>query len=132
MRFGTECWTNLEDPLQRPDHDLLVELWALSEIGRPPEVVDGKDVGPALGRGLEQLRGRNFREALFDERVAKSLQRRAQEALRRAAGGMAQRHRRMIEPGRKLRGHHGPKEFHGRLFVPRTDHVDRRVMDFHP
>ena len=45
VRLGPEDRPDLVDPLEDPDQHLLVELRALGEVRRPPEVVDLEHVG---------------------------------------------------------------------------------------
>ena len=63
VRLGAEDRADLEDALEDADHDLLVELRALRQVGRPAEVVDGEDVGPALGGRGDELRRLDLDEA---------------------------------------------------------------------
>ena len=53
--FGAEDGADLEDAFEDADHDLLVELGALRQVGGAAEVVDGEDVGAALGGGGDEL-----------------------------------------------------------------------------
>src|ERR1051326_7157863 len=56
VRLGPENRTDLKDPLEDADHDLLVKLRALRQVSGPPEVVELEDVGPALGSCRNDLR----------------------------------------------------------------------------
>jgi hypothetical protein len=76
--LGPEGRAGLVDPLEHPDHDLLVELRALRQVGRPAEVVEREDVRAALGRGADDLRR-------LDLGVAEPVERRA-EAGQRCGG----------------------------------------------
>src|SRR5260221_7029186 len=55
MWFSAENRADLEDTLKDTDHDLLVELWALSQVCRSPKVVELEDVGAALGSRGDNL-----------------------------------------------------------------------------
>ena len=74
MRLGAEDRADLVDPLEDPDQLLLVELRALGEVRRSAEVVDGEDVGAALGGGLHQLGGVDLGEAVGVEGLAEAAQ----------------------------------------------------------
>jgi len=91
----------LEDTLVHTDHDLLVELWALREVRRATEVVDGEDVGAALGGGRDELRRRDLGEAETLERPAETAKSRCGDLERRPAGRMAKRNRRMVQNHRE-------------------------------
>jgi hypothetical protein len=48
-RLCPECWADLEDPIETCGHEhLLIQLWALCQIGRLAEVVDLKQGRSAL------------------------------------------------------------------------------------
>ena len=63
VRLGPEDRSHLEHALENAHHDLLVELRALRQIGLAVEVLHPKDVGPALGGRLHQLRRLDLGEA---------------------------------------------------------------------
>src|SRR3979411_664161 len=54
--FGPEDGSHLEHPLVDADHDLLVELRALRQVGGSAEIVDPEHVGAALRGRPNQLR----------------------------------------------------------------------------
>ena len=70
VRLSTEDRGHLVDALEDADHDLLVELRALRQVGALAEVVDGKDVGPALGGGGNKLGRLDFGKAAPVQRLA--------------------------------------------------------------
>ena len=63
VRLGAEDRPDLVDALEDADQLLLVELRALGEVRRAPEVVDLEDVGAGLGRRRHELRGLDLGEA---------------------------------------------------------------------
>ena len=67
--FRPEYGTHLEDPLEYPNHGLLVELGGLGQVGFLAKVVQPEDVGAALRPGMDDLRGVDFSEALAGEVV---------------------------------------------------------------
>jgi hypothetical protein len=97
VRLGAEDRSRLVDALEDADHRLLVELRALRQIRGSTEVVDGEDVGAALGRGGDDLRGLDLGEAQPVERVPKACNRGGSEAEDRLLARMAQRERREVE-----------------------------------
>ncbi len=46
--FSAKDRCNFKDAFKDADHDLLIELWALRQIGRPAKVIDGEQVGSTL------------------------------------------------------------------------------------
>ncbi len=88
VRLGAEDRPDLVDPLEDADQLLLVELRALGEVRRPAEVVDREDVGAALGRGLDELRGVDLGEAEAVEGAAEAAQAGRGELPLRALGRM--------------------------------------------
>ncbi len=49
VRLGAKDRSNLEDALEDANHDLLVELRTLRQVGGPSKVVQREDVRAALG-----------------------------------------------------------------------------------
>ena len=68
VRLGPEHRPDLVDALEDADHHLLVELRALGQVRRAAEVVEREDVGAALGRRADDLRGVDLDEAARVER----------------------------------------------------------------
>ena len=62
--FGAEDGADFEDAFEDADHDLFIELGALGQVGGAAEVVDGEDVGAALGGGGDELGGLDLGKAL--------------------------------------------------------------------
>ena len=95
VRLGAEHGSDLVHALEHADHDLLVELRALGEVGGPPEVVEGEDVGAALGGRRDDLRGLDLGERERVEGRAEARRSRPPPpgTPRAAAGGAARRAR---------------------------------------
>src|SRR5579884_1980133 len=62
--LGPERVPHLEDALEDTDHDLLIELRALGQIGMAVEVLHSEDVGPALGGGADDFGRADLGEVL--------------------------------------------------------------------
>ena len=97
VRLGAPDLPGLVDPLEDADHRLLVELRALCEERRPAEVVEPEDIRAALGRGADDLRRRDLREAERVERAAKAGDRSRQNLELRPLARMAPCERRVIQ-----------------------------------
>ena len=119
VRLGAEHRPGLVHPLEHPDHDLLVQLRALSEVRAPAEVVEPEHVGAALRRGTDDLRRLDLGEAEPVERRAKAGERRRGDRERGADAGMAKRHRGVIEQGRQRRVELRPAHLERRRPPPR-------------
>ena len=113
MRLGAEHRPDLVDPLEDPDQLLLVELRALRQVRRPPEVVDGEHVGPRLGRRLDELRGRHLGEPEPVEGGPEAAQRGGRQLPPGALGRVAPQHRRVVEQGRQRDVEGGPPQLGG-------------------
>ena len=87
--FGAKDGADFEDAFEDADHDLLIELGALRQVGRAAEVVDGKDVGAAFGGGGDELGGLDLGKALAGEIAAEGAHDAGGEAVDGAAGGVA-------------------------------------------
>ena len=132
VRLGAEDRADLVDALEDADHDLLVELRALRQIGLPLEVLHGEDVRAALGRRGDQLRGLDFGEPQAVQRrpVAGHDARRQTE--QRALLRMAQTDDRVIEEDRQARLQHRLVQADGRGLAYGREHFDDRRAHFHP
>src|SRR5947209_10084943 len=72
VRLGAEDRADLEDALKDANHDLLVELRTLCQVGGPPKVVQLKDVGSALGCSSDNLRRLNLCKVACGQRGAEA------------------------------------------------------------
>src|SRR5258707_10307689 len=72
VRLGAEDRADLEDALEDTNHDLLVELWTLCQVGRASKVVQLEDVSPALGCSSDNLRRLYLRKAACGQRGAEA------------------------------------------------------------
>ena len=131
VRLGAKDRPDLKDALEDADHDLLVELGALRQVGLAAEVVDGEDVGPALGGGGDQLGRLDLGEALAVEAGAEGAHHGGGEAEDGAAGGVAVYGDGVVELGGE-----GGVELHalgeqrGRALGDPFEHGDGGVVDF--
>ena len=105
--LGAEHRAGLVDPLEHPDHDLLVELRGLRQVRRTAEVVHGEHVRPGLGRPGDQLRGVDLGEAAVVEDPAEPAHRGGGDPPERLAGAVAPDDRRVVE-------HRGQPDVEGR------------------
>jgi hypothetical protein len=64
VRLGAKDRCHLVHALEDADHDLLVELWALRQVGLLPQVVDAEDVGAPLRVSPDELRSLDLDKAL--------------------------------------------------------------------
>ncbi len=99
VRLGTEHRSDLVHALEDANHDLLVELRALSEIRGAAEVVEAEDVRTALGRGLDDLGGLDLDELAGIEGGAEAGDCGGRDAEDALAPRVAQRDGRVIELG---------------------------------
>ncbi len=84
--LGAEDGADFEDAFEDADHDLFVELGALGQVGRAAEVVDGEDVGAALGGGGDELGRLDLGKALAGEIAAEGAHHAARRGGRRRGG----------------------------------------------
>ncbi len=71
MLFCTENGGNFVHALKHANHHLLIKLRALGEVGGSAEVVERKDVCPALRPAVDDFWGMDFREAVFKKEAPK-------------------------------------------------------------
>ena len=131
MRFGAEHGADLVHALEHADHHLLVELRTLREVAGPAEVVDPEHVRTGLGGRRDDLRRLDLDEAGGVERGADARERERTEAEHRAAAGVAQGDRAVIELIRKLLLQLGHAQVHGRRLGCRDEPAERRVDELH-
>ena len=129
VRLRAEDRPHLVDALEDPDQLLLVELRALREVGRPAEVVDGKDVGTRLGRRLDELRRRDLREVETVEGRAETAERRSGQFPLRPLGGVPPQHRGVVEQGRQGDIERGAPQLRGRRHRRLGERLDRCLSD---
>src|SRR2546423_1774814 len=103
VRLGAEDRADLEDALEDTNHDLLVELWTLCQVGGPSKVVQLKDVSSTLGCSGYNLRCLNLRKAACGQRGAEAGHGTCAEPQDGTPGGMAIGHSGMVEQGRDVR-----------------------------
>src|SRR5712692_9785568 len=80
MRLCPENGTHLVNPFENADHNLLVKLGALSQIGIPAEVVEFENVGSAFGCGLDNLWTSDFRKSVFRKVVPERFHQRGRKS----------------------------------------------------
>ena len=129
VRLGAEDGADLEDALEDADHDLLVELRALGQVGGLAEVVEGEGGGAELGGRADDLRCLDLGEAELAEPAPEPGHRGRLEREVGAPAGVAERHRGVVEDGRELGLDHRPVEVEWRGLVGLRDHRDRRVVE---
>ena len=117
VRLGPEDGADLVDPLKDADHHLLVELRALGQVGGLAEVVEGEGGGPRLGGRADDLGGLDLCESEIVQAGAETGHGGGLDGEIRAAAGMAESHRGVVEDGRQLRLDHGAVEVKGRGLV---------------
>src|SRR5256885_6842864 len=81
-------------------HGLFVELWALSQVRRPAEVVEGKDIGSALVRRPNDLGRLDLGETQLVQRRPQSGHRGGRDGEHGAVTRVAQGDGSVIEDGR--------------------------------
>ena len=127
VRLGAEHRAHLVHALEHADHDLLVELRRLRQVGLLAEVVHAEDVGPALARRRQQFGRLDLGEALAVQVFAVGrhdgrlhAEQRAPRRVPQPHGGVVQER---VEPGldhrlvdrERQRLGHGGHQAHGRL-----------------
>src|SRR5579883_1097988 len=70
--LGPEHGSDLKNALKNANHDLLIKLRALSQVGRSVKVVQFEHVRPALGGRCDDLGSLDLGKATGRERAAKT------------------------------------------------------------
>ena len=131
MRFGAEHRPHLVHALEDPDQLLLVELRALRQVRRAPEVVDGEDVGARLRGRLDELRGRHLGEAEPVQGGPEAAQRRGGQLPPGALGRVSPQHRRVVEQRRQRDVEGRPPQLGRRRLGRLGQRLDHRVGHLH-
>jgi hypothetical protein len=129
VRLGAEGRPDLVDPLEDADHRLLVELRALREVRRAPEVVQREDVRAALGRGGDDLGRLDLGEAEAVEGGAEAADRGGGDPEAVAHARVAERDGRLVEDRRQLLLQLGPAQLDRRRLRRLGEHAERRALD---
>jgi hypothetical protein len=128
VRLGAEDRTDLVDALEDADRHLLVELRRLSQKCGPAEVVDGEDLGAALGSGAEYLRRLDLGEAAAVQGGAEAGGQRRLDPEHRAPLRMAQADDGVVEEGVEAGLHLALVQLERRRLGQRLQHCDPRLV----
>jgi hypothetical protein len=131
VRLRSEHRPDLVDPLEDADHLLLVELRALGQVGRAPEVVDGEHVGARLGGRLDELRRGDLGEVQVVERRAEATQRGGGQLPLGALRGMPPQDRGVVEERRQRDVERRAPQLGGRSQGRLGECLDGGVGDLH-
>src|SRR5579884_676790 len=128
MWLGTEDGTDLEDALKDAHENLFIELRTLCEVGGSSEVVQLKDVRPALGRGGNDLGRLYFGKAPRQQGATKSRYRSCPKPQNSASCRMAVCHNCMIQQRCNVRRNLPFVERYGGCLCNRCNHLHVQIV----
>src|ERR1700694_323880 len=129
VRFSAKYRSNFIHAFKYPDHDLLVELRALCEEGFTIEVVEGENIGSALGSRGNNLGSCDFGETIPVQMSAKG----SHKGRRKGEGGLSigvpQAEGRVVQKSIQADVEYGLVDGEGDCFGDRRYDRNDRLMD---